>query len=74
MNDEQKETVKAAYNEYQGMDAMLQNQLMNMDTLSSGQTYGAKLLELYSLTTGGTVVSSRGQPTSTTAMMRKQRP
>ena len=37
------------------MDAMLQNQLMNVDTLSSGQTYGAKLLELYSLTTGGTV-------------------
>lgn len=37
LNDEQKETVKAAYNEYQGMDAMLQNQLMNMDTLSSGR-------------------------------------
>ena len=60
LNDEQKETVKAAYNEYQGMDAMLQNQLMNMDTLSSGQTYGAKLLELYSLTTGGTVAKFPG--------------
>ena len=60
VNDEQKETVKAAYNEYQGMDAMLQNQLMNMDTLSSGQTYGAKLLELYSLTTGGTVAKFPG--------------
>ena len=60
LNYEQKETVKAAYNEYQGMDAMLQNQLMNMDTLSSGQTYGAKLLELYSLTTGGTVAKFPG--------------
>ena len=60
LNDEQKETVKAACNEYQGMDAMLQNQLMNMDTLSSGQTYGAKLLELYSLTTGGTVAKFPG--------------
>ena len=55
LNDEQKETVKAAYGEYQKMDAMLQNQLMNVDKLSGGQTYGAKLLELYSLTTGGTV-------------------
>ena len=55
LNNEQKETVKAAYSEYQSMDAMLQNQLMNVDTLSGGQTYGAKLLELYSLTTGGTV-------------------
>ena len=55
LTNEQKETVKAAYNEYQGMDALFQNQLMNVDTLSSGQTYGAKLLELYSLTTGGTV-------------------
>ena len=55
LDDAQKETVKAAYTEYQGMDAMLQNQLMNVDTLSGGQTYGAKLLELYSLTTGGTV-------------------
>ena len=60
LNDEQKETVKAAYNEYQGMDALFQNQLMNMDTLSSGQTYGAKLLELYSLTTGGTVAKFPG--------------
>ena len=60
LNDEQKETVKAAYNEYQGMDAMLQNQLMNVDTLSGGQTYGAKLLELYSLTTGGTVAKFPG--------------
>lgn len=55
LTNEQKETVKAAYTEYQGMDAMLQNQLMNVDKLSGGQTYGAKLLELYSLTTGGTV-------------------
>lgn len=55
LDDAQKETVKAAYTEYQGMDAMLQNQLMNVDTLSGGQTYGAKLMELYSLTTGGTV-------------------
>ena len=53
LTNEQKETVKAAYSEYQGMDAMLQNQLMNVDKLSSGQTYGAKLLELYSLTTDG---------------------
>ena len=55
LTNEQKETVKAAYNEYQGLDALFQNQLMNVDTLSGGQTYGAKLLELYSLTTGGTV-------------------
>ena len=55
LTNDQKETVKAAYNEYQGMDALFQNQLMNVDTLSGGQTYGAKLLELYSLTTGGTV-------------------
>ena len=55
LNDEQKETVKAAYGDYQKMDALFQNQLMNVDTLSGGQTYGAKLLELYSLTTGGTV-------------------
>ena len=60
LNDDQKETVKAAYSEYQSMDAMLQNQLMNVDTLSSGQTYGAKLLELYSLTTGGTVAKFPG--------------
>ena len=55
LTNEQKETVKAAYSEYQAMDALFQNQLMNVDTLSGGQTYGAKLLELYSLTTGGTV-------------------
>ena len=55
LTNDQKETVKAAYNVYQGMDALFQNQLMNVDTLSGGQTYGAKLLELYSLTTGGTV-------------------
>ena len=55
LTDEQKEIVTTAYNEYQSMDALLQNQLMNVDILSSGQTYGAKLLELYSLTTGGTV-------------------
>ena len=46
LNDEQKETVKAAYGDYQKMDALFQNQLMNVDTLSGGQTYGAKLLEL----------------------------
>ena len=55
LDDAQKETVKAAYGEYQKLDALFQNQLMNVDTLSDGQTYGAKLLELYSLTTGGTV-------------------
>ena len=60
LTNEQKETVKAAYTEYQGMDAMLQNQLMNVDKLSGGQTYGAKLLELYSLTTGGTVAKFPG--------------
>ena len=60
LNDEQKETVKAAYSEYQKMDALFQNQLMNVDTLSGGQTYGAKLLELYSLTTGGTVAKFPG--------------
>ena len=60
LDDAQKETVKAAYTEYQGMDAMLQNQLMNVDKLSGGQTYGAKLLELYSLTTGGTVAKFPG--------------
>ena len=42
------------------MDALFQNQLMNVDTLSGGQTYGAKLLELYSLTTGGTVAKFPG--------------
>ena len=60
LNDDQKETVKAAYSEYQKMDALFQNQLMNVDTLSGGQTYGAKLLELYSLTTGGTVAKFPG--------------
>ena len=60
LTPEQKETVKAAYNEYQGMDALFQNQLMNVDTLSDGQTYGAKLLELYSLTTDGTVYTFPG--------------
>ena len=60
LTNEQKETVKAAYSEYQAMDALFQNQLMNVDTLSSGQTYGAKLLELYSLTTGGTVAKFPG--------------
>ena len=60
LTNEQKETVKAAYTEYQGMDALFQNQLMNVDTLSGGQTYGAKLLELYSLTTGGTVAKFPG--------------
>ena len=60
LNDEQKETVKAAYGDYQKMDALFQNQLMNVDTLSGGQTYGAKLLELYSLTTGGTVAKFPG--------------
>ena len=53
LTNEQKETVKAAYSEYQAMDALFQNQLMNVDKLSGGQTYGAKLLELYSLTTDG---------------------
>ena len=60
LNDDQKETVKAAYSEYQKMDALFQNQLMNVDTLSGGQTYGAKLLELSSLTTGGTVAKFPG--------------
>ena len=60
LTPEQKETVKAAYNEYQGMDALFQNQLMNVDTLSDSQTYGAKLLELYSLTTDGTVYTFPG--------------
>ena len=60
LNDDQKETVKAAYSEYQKMDALFQNQLMNVDTLAGGQTYGAKLLELYSLTTGGTVAKFPG--------------
>ena len=55
LTDEQKEKIKAAYAEYQAMDTVIRNQLMNTDMLSDGQTYGAKLLELYSLTTDGTV-------------------
>lgn len=55
LTDEQKEKIKAAYAEYQTMDTVIRNQLMNTDMLSDGQTYGAKLLELYSLTTDGTV-------------------
>ena len=55
LTEEQKEKIKAAYDEYQTMDTVIRNQLMNTDMLSNGQTYGAKLLELYSLTTDGTV-------------------
>ena len=55
LTDEQKEKINAAYAEYQAMDTVIRNQLMNTDMLSDGQTYGAKLLELYSLTTDGTV-------------------
>ena len=55
LTDEQKEKIKAAYAEYQTMDTVIRNQLMNTDMLSDGQTYGAKLLELYSLITDGTV-------------------
>ncbi len=55
LTNDQKEKIKAAYAKYQAMDTVIRNQLMNIDELSNGQTYGAKLLELYSLTTDGTV-------------------